>query len=77
MLLCVSVQECAPNSGVLVTAVPQTSSSMEDASTHWGVAVGLSPETGGRCAICTLPLIKAVSELQPGLLIFQCGKLNW
>lgn len=65
------------SSGVLVTSVPPTSCSMEDASAHWGVVMGrMPPESGGRCPVCTLPLTKPVSDLHPGVFVFQCGMLH-
>ena len=52
-----SLQDCSTPTrtsagGMLISSVPPTSSSIEDA---------------------TIPLTKPVSDLQPGIMIFQCG----
>ena len=72
----IAPQEDAPSGNIVqMTSLLPTSSTMEDASAHWGVVVGKFSESGDRCPICTLPVSKSVSDLHPGALIFQCGKL--
>ena len=44
---------------------------IEDSGRHWGVRV----EGGGGCGVCKCSLSAVVSDLQPGVLLFHCGKM--
>jgi len=45
------------------------SSTLEDASSHWGVR----SKQGAVCGRCQLSLLRSVSDLQPGIVAFCCG----
>ena len=44
---------------------------IEDSGRHWGVRV----DGGGGCGVCKCSLSAVVSDLQPGVLLFHCGKM--
>ena len=46
------------------------SSTLEDASSHWGVR----SKQGAVCGRCQLSLLRSVSDLQPGIVAFCCGE---
>ena len=49
---------------------------LEDSSRHWGVRVGGEGRGGkrGECGVCQAPLSVVVSDQQPGVLLFHCGR---
>lgn len=51
-------------------SVVECSSTLEDASSHWGVRT----KQGAVCGRCHLPLLTAVSDLQSGIIAFCCGE---
>ena len=51
-------------------SVVECSSTLEDASSHWGVR----SKQGAICDRCRLPLLTSVSDLQPGIIAFCCGE---
>ncbi len=38
--------------------------------------LSLYRSAGGVCPVCRLPLVKTVSDAQPGVVAFHCGKIK-
>lgn len=51
-------------------SVVECSSTLEDASSHWGVR----SKQEATCGKCRLHLLTSVSDLQPGIIAFCCGE---
>ena len=55
----------------LTTSPVPLNPKLEEVGTHWGVR---TPDTCNTCTVCGLSLVSLVSERQPGLVTFICGK---